>query len=289
MRATFINSLNERITFEEVGCSTPYILKKVEVDNPVLLYSNKGMLQDGETYINNTLDVMEVDIHIALRGKTLGHVQALKDRLYKVFNPKIHQGELVYKDKKVKCIINSVPVFSSNNDNLVEGIINLTAFNPYFTDTYMSSVDIALWQGTFHFPLIIPEDEGIIFGYREPNLIVNVENEGQVPTGMIIEFKAVGKVVNPSLFNINTREFIKINKTMTAGELITVNTNYGSKTVIQKLNGIETSIMNYLDVVGGGDTFLQLDVGDNLFRYDADEGIDNLEVTIHYYNKYLGV
>ena len=50
-------------------------------------------------------------------------------------------------------------------------------------------------------------------GYREPSLIVNTNNIGDVKTGMRIEFKALGTVVNPKLVNIETQDFIKINKT----------------------------------------------------------------------------
>ncbi|APC79646.1 phage tail family protein [Clostridium botulinum] len=126
-------------------------------------------------------------------------------------------------------------------------------------------------------------------GHREPSLIVNVINNGHVKTGMIIEFRARGILKNPSLFNVNTREFIKINKEMVAGERFIINTNCGKKKIIQNLNGIETDILNYLDIVGGGDTFLQLDVGDNLFRYNADSNLDNLEVNIYFSSQYLGV
>jgi len=106
---------------------------------------------------------------------------------------------------------------------------------------------------------------------------------------MVIEFYARGTLKNPSLFNINTREFIKINKSMVAGEKIIVNTNYGKKKITQNINGVKADILNYLDIVGGGDTFLQLDIGDNLFRYDADENLNNLEVSIYFSPQYLGV
>ena len=36
-------------------------------------------------------------------------------------------------------------------------------------------------------------------------------------------------------------------------------------------------------------TFLKLEVGDNLFRYDAEENINNLEVNIYYNPNYLEV
>ncbi len=73
---------------------------------------------------------------------------------------------------------------------------------------------------------------------------------------------------------------------MVAGEIITVNTNVGAKKVIDNLNGVETNILNLIDL---DSTFLQLGVGDNLLRYDADTNLDNLEVNIYYNPFYLGV
>ena len=78
----------------------------------------------------------------------------------------------------------------------------------------------------------------------------------------------------------------KINKTMAAGEIITLTTDFGNKRVESNLNGVTINAFNYIDIES---TFLQLATGDNLFRYDADINIDNLEVTIYYTPQYLGV
>ncbi|GAA0774614.1 hypothetical protein GCM10008908_24760 [Clostridium subterminale] len=127
---------------------------------------------------------------------------------------------------------------------------------------------------------------GIIMGLREPSLIVNALNTGNVESGMIIEFKALGTLANPSILNVETQEFFKVNKSMVAGETITVNTNVGAKKVIDNLNGVETNILNLIDL---DSTFLQLNVGDNLLRYDADTNLNNLEINIYYNPFYLGV
>ena len=66
-------------------------------------------------------------------------------------------------------------------------------------------------------------------GYREPSLIVNVFNNGDVSTGMKIQFKALATVINPSLTNVNTGEYIKINKVLESGEILTVNTGFQNK------------------------------------------------------------
>jgi hypothetical protein len=75
---------------------------------------------------------------------------------------------------------------------------------------------------------------------------------------------------------------------MEAGESITVETG-NSKTVTRKINGVETDYMGKIDIAGGGDDFLELDPGDNLMRYAADDGEDMLEVKIYFNNRYVGV
>jgi hypothetical protein len=103
---------------------------------------------------------------------------------------------------------------------------------------------------------------------------------------MRIVFRALGELENPQLFNVNTREYMKLNYTMQGGDVITVDTSYGAKNIILTRNGVETNIYRYMDV---DSTFLQLDIGDNIFRYDADDGLSNLEVTVYFSQKYLGV
>ena len=88
------------------------------------------------------------------------------------------------------------------------------------------------------------------------------------------------------IFNVNTREYFKINKTMEAGEVITVTTHFQNKRVELNKNGVVSNAFNWIDTTS---TFLQLDVGDNLLRYDSDEGLGNLEVSIWYTPQYLGV
>ena len=73
---------------------------------------------------------------------------------------------------------------------------------------------------------------------------------------------------------------------MARGEKITINTNVGKKYITSNLNGVETKILHLLDFESD---FLQLKKGDNLFRYNADEGIDFLTCNIYYSPKYLGV
>lgn len=275
----------------ELTNSAPFILSGFDTSNSVNIYNNKGMNQDGKTYLENSLDIRDISIEITIISETAEESIAYRKIINTIFNPKLGEGYLIYKDevkeRKSKCIVNKIPYFDKDNDiSLQSCLISLTANNPYWLDLLESKEEIALWKGDFSFELELVAG-GIEFGHREPSLIVNVNNSGDVECGMRIEFKALATLTNPSILNVNTQEYIKINKTMVAGEVISVSTYFGNKKIESALNGATTNAINC--ITDPNITFLQLDVGDNLFRYNADTGLDNLEVNIYYQFQYLGV
>ena len=165
-------------------------------------------------------------------------------------------------------------------------MLSAEAVNPCFVPLDETTIKVALWRAVFKFPLVLKADEPFIVGVREPSKIANIQNSGDIETGMIVEFVAKGEVSNPYLLNLNTREQIKINKTLSKGEVIRVNTNYGKKTVFGTIDGEETNCFSFLDL---DSTFIQLEVGGNEFRWGADSNESNLEVNIIFSTKYLGV
>lgn len=254
------------------------------------------MSQDGKTYLGNTLDIRDISLTLAVMSSNEEESITYRNRVNKVFNPKVNEGWLIYKDnlkeRKIKCIVNKIPYWDKESDIYLQTcLISLTANNPYWTDLLESKEEIALWIGSFSFSADGSDglelvEGGIEFGYRAPSLIVNTNNTGDVECGMRIEFKALATLTNPSLLNVNTGEYIKVIKGMVAGEVISVSTYFGDKKITSTINGVTTNIFNYIDF---NSTFLQLDVGDNLMRYNADTGIDNLEVSIYYMPMFLGV
>lgn len=280
------NSLGAEFEFTNTA---PFLLNKIDTSNDVNVYSIKGMAQDGESYLGNTLDARDISLEVTVIANNKEELINYKDKINKVFNPRNGEGYLIYKDdikeRKIKCIVNKLPYFTVVNGRVNKCLVSLIANNPFWIDISESKEEIALWKGDFSFELEIPFD-GIEMGHREPSLIVNVNNTGDVESGMRIEFKALATLTNPSLLNVNTQEFIKINKTMSAGEIISISTYFGNKNVISTLNGFTINAFNYIDFTS---TFLQLHTGDNLFRYNADTGLDNLEVSLYHENQYLGV
>ena len=171
---------------------------------------------------------------------------------------------------------------------LIEFHIQLECLNPFWREEQEEKEDIASWVPAWEFPCEIEQDnpESMIFGYRAESVIVNCYNEGDVATGMRVRFSALGTVRNPIILNVDTQEFIQLNVTMQTGDIIEVNTVYGSKGAKLIRDGAEIDYFRYVDV---DSTFMQLAIKDNNFRYDADEGVNSLDVAIFYNKEYLGV
>lgn len=262
-------------------------------DSGISLTNNSIVVNKNESkYISSFANGRQISIDYTIIGGE--YVQnKIRDKINRIINPLDNNKELTITvgDKIIKGVVDKIPSYRSNNTTkyFTQDNMNIFCFFPYWCDKKINITKVIKWLGDFSFPLSISKNKGITMGHREKSLIANVINSGQVKTGMIIEFYARGDVLNPSLFNIYTREHIKINKDMVAGEKILVNTNLGQKKILSIRNNIETNILNCIDMQNGGDTFLQLSVGDNFFRYNAEENLNNLEVTIYHLNKYLEV
>ncbi|MFR1708167.1 MAG: phage tail family protein [Clostridium sp.] len=272
----------------DIAKSTSYKLVNIDgIERANLELNTASNAQfDGSVIIGRRIQNRPISITVDYKGE---NKEIERQKLISFFNPK-NKGVLIAEYGGIERAIEyEIEDFNCQLTNIHDDLsftVDLICHNPYWRNIVESKINIALWKGIFKFPLIITQNIGIVMGLREPSLIVNVLNIGDVESGMIIEFKALGTLKNPSLLNVNTGEFLKINKSMVSGEIIKVNTNVGNKKVIKDLNGIETNILNLIDL---DSTFLQLNVGDNLFRYNADENLNNLEISIYYNPYYLGV
>lgn len=177
-----------------------------------------------------------------------------------------------------------------NNDVVCRFKIAGTCPDPLFKEDTETMVAAANTIGMFRFPLVIPREPdppgGLVFGVRQPSLIVHIMNGGAVPVGMRIVFRAMGTVDTPEVINVITKESIKINKVLRAGDEVVVNTSAGAKKVVGIVGGEESNYFRYFDL---DNSWMQLAVGDNAIRYNALSGIDDLEVYIYYRNSYLEV
>lgn len=281
----YTNERGESIIFSHASV---YHLNEVngisDVRNTIYTINSAG--QDGDTYLGNRIESREIEIVGSIKERDKGRMHEFRRKLIRVLNPQ-YAATLTYEygdfKRVIDCKTDGALVFS-RKAIFQDFTVQLLCPNSLWRRENETRDDIATWFGCFAFPVEIPHDWEI--GTRKPSLIVNVYNDGDVKTGIRAEFRALGVVENPSLLNVDTQEFIKLNITLEAGDVLSVSTGCRKKKVTLKRRGIVTNAFRYMDV---DSTYLQLAEGDNLFRYDAESNLENLEVSIYHNDLYLGV
>lgn len=286
-KLTYTNERGESIVFSHASVfHSNEVSGLSDVRNAI--YSINSMGQDGDTYLGNRIEAREIEIVGSINERNKDQMRDYRRKLNRVLNPQ-YSATLTYEygtfKRVIDCKVDNAPVFS-RKAIFQDFTVQLLCLNPFWRKDSKIRDDIATWIGGFEFPEEIPAATGWQVGYRQPSLIVNVLNDGDVKAGIRVEFRSLGIVKNPSLLNVDTQEFIKLNITMEAGDTLSVSTGYGEKEVTLKRGGATTDAFRYLDV---DSSYLQLSVGDNLFRYSAEENLENLEVSIYHDDLYLGV
>lgn len=267
-----------------------YVLRYVDWDAAGASHTtSKGVGQIGEQVDYSTIDPREIEITGHIKASSAEDMEVKKSALYKMCDPRFPFLAMPDTSKQLTCKALNTVKFSYrkllNNDRVAQFTINAIAHDPLFRDAVPRVRKISEWKSNFTWPLVIPA-EGFTFEDHTESLITTLTNHGHVEVGMMIEFTAEASVENPTLTNLDTGEYIKLNRTLAAGETVIVNTNYGQESCISYLGGTETDIINDFDVDG---TFLQAPVGTSTFYYDADSNVNSMTITIRFVQGYLGV
>lgn len=167
--------------------------------------------------------------------------------------------------------------------------ISVICGDPWWKDFVQSINSLEATKGMFYFPYytITPRPVGI----KESIQLLNLINKGNVPSGMTIEITAKGQVVNPIIYNRETREYIGIGNEekpfeMVKGDKVIITTYSNNKKITLIRNAVETNIFNYLIE---GSKFLQVNVGENILTFSTDSGSENLSISFKHYSQYKGV
>lgn len=271
-----------------------YILNSVDWGQVTSTHHSYKYVNQIGVYVTGTsLETRNVEINGWVIAENEAQMTQRKQVLNRFFNPQ-QAIDLMYSVYTLRFLPNTSVRYSAtvaeNNEVVCKFKIEGYCPDPLFSEQVENKVAAASTVGMFHFPLIMSKNPeppgGVVFGLRQPSLIVAIDNAGAVSVGMKIVFKANGTLTGPMLIDVETQKYFKVNKTMQAGERIEIDTAIGQKKIQGILNGVTSNYFKYRDL---DSEWLQLDVGSNLFRYDADANAGNLEVFIYYSNKYLEV
>lgn len=250
------------------------------------IYTQKGLGQYGETITGYRIGPRTIEIQGSFRITDKISVAQLRQNLNNALSPE-ETLEITYDlngiQRKILGIAKSIKFTCTKI--LYDFYISILCPDPLWRDPMETATSIVSWEGAFEFPVEITSDWEI--GRLNKQAEVNVINRGDVTCGCRIVFYATASLTNPSLKNTETEEYIKLKVSLSKGDKLEVTTHYRNKTAyITRANGEKENAIQYLDP---SSTFLQLEIGDNLFSYNADSGKSNLEITIYHDNLYRGV
>lgn len=179
----------------------------------------------------------------------------------------------------------------SNFDALTSGQISIICPDPYWYSTSAVYAYYSQVTGAFHFPF--PEsDAPFPLGIYSTTDNIIIQNDGD-ETGFTIQIEASSSetvpeiaAVTPTIYNADTGEYLQIKGDILKGDIITITTKTGNKTVTLTRNGVDSNIINRLV---SGSKWLSLREGKNTFHVQAVRGVKNLKVTLMHRNAYLGV
>lgn len=256
------------------------------------VYSTEIPSSDGA--IVTSKRVSSIDRTIIAECKSDNPNQSRADAI-QFFNPKYtYEVHMTYRGRTRWCSGEQLGFKASEGNMYRRPTITWTILcaNPYLKSEDNFGQDIAEIVPMFAFPwysALPPKDkskaitnEGAVVSAYKFARSIDITNDGDVSTGMRIIVRALGSVKNPSvrlgdgwirlLTTLNPRDEVIFDVT-SQPPIVTINGENAMHLVDR-----ESSILN-----------LRIDIGDTTLEYDADDGFQNLSVSVYWNKQYLGV
>lgn len=279
-----INTKGECIVF---GMHSPYLLSHIEgLGIPQSdMYSTQAPSQDGSEIHDVLLGDRLITARFTIMCESREDLYKEKRRLMQILNPKLGLLKLIYiNDDRVYRTYGYVDGELDFKERIKNhGVVNVsfTCPNPYWLDeTDMISPLKYIKNNGFAFPIVF-ETKFASMSFKK-----TIVNKGDTDVGCIIEYS--GGAVNPIVKNETTGEYIKVNRSLSNGQKLIINTNEGEETVdIVSTDGTKTNVFNWIDPLS---EFFKLKIGENVISYSSDnETEDEVTINVLYSNKYAGV
>lgn len=283
----FFSLILENIIGEQIDLTTTanrYMVSEIDGLYPptgtVSTSTYAGM--DG-SYLNNAfIEKRNIVISFQMRGI---EIEKRRQALYRVV--KSSRYIKVYYQTSNIDVYTEGYVENCTVDNFggkVSGQISIICPDPYFYSTSAIHAYYSQIGGAFIFPF--PQsDEPFPLGVYSITDNITLQNDGDA-TGFTIQIEALDTARTPTIYNADTGEYLQIKGDLEKGDVITITTKTGNKTVTLTRNGVDSNIINRLVA---GSTWLTLREGLNTFHVTAVRNVKNMRVTLVHTNSFLGV
>lgn len=271
----YVNENGESITFTY---NAGFLINKpVGIDTlQVSLSQATGIDQVGATIQSANVQPRPVTVSGILVGD---FVTTNKEKLLSVVRPDL-TAKFYADDYYLNVRPTSTPTIDPTG-KFAKFQFSVLAAYPYWQKDDSARAVLSGLQYMFKFPWNISRE--CQFAKMMETQFINVPNQGQIPVPITVTFLARGDCLNPKITNVNTGKFMAINKSLVAGERIVVEITHERTYVTSSVDG---DIRGALSLKS---TLNRLDVGDNVLKPEAEEGGNQLEVSIDFATEIVGI
>lgn len=275
---------NERGESLELTHSDAYEVVKIDGLNPPSANINTTAMAggDGSTFNSASLNNRNIVIYLYISRD----VENNRQRLYRYFRNKRkcriffkNANRDVYIDGRVEDV--NPAIFEQKQQVQISVICE----QPYFKSVKSSVYNFSWTVSAFEFPFSI-EESGVEFGTSNSVSSVDIVNNGENEVGVEITLTATGTVLNPKIINVITGGTFALNAELQEGDKAVITTHRGNKKVTLYKDGTARNIMN---TVAKNPDWFSIELGDNVFSYDADVGGEFLAVSFVMTEEFGGV
>lgn len=241
---------------------------------PVNIGTSQGFSQIGETV--ETLAVNGRPIPV--KGVLHQNVNNQKKNMRKIFAPFV-SGKLTFEDGcYTRVFVQDPPSFSPVKD---DGRFTMKFFAPfpYFYGKEEKMIRIGEIIPKFSFPVNYAEHH--IFGELSRSRFASIFNDSDVKVPYGFQIVVNGISTNPTVTNLLTFDFLKINGAFESGDVINVQRDDNNVLTATLTKG-DGTVQDIISLIDDDSTFYELSVGDNLLSVNDDEDGVGMSVTISY-------
>lgn len=229
----------------------------------VTLGKSQGFAQVGETVETQSIGGRSIDV----TGMFFGDIVGGKNNLRNVCAP-LSSGRLIFqKSHYIRVYVKAAPSFSAVKNN---GLFKMQFYAPFpffsaFQESYFLIGGVV---PSFRFPVNYGRTHR--FGTRSNERYVNVVNSGDVRIPYRLVLRSEGVSTNPTLTNITTFAFLKINGIINIGQFITIFRDDNNVLRAELTDGNQVNdVITWID---DESSLFELDPGDNLISANDEEG-----------------
>lgn len=235
----------------------------------VSLGTSQGFGQIGETVKTKSVGGRPIKVN----GCIYSNIVANKNKMRRVFSP-FSSGRLFLNGKYfTRVYVKDAPTFSVQKNNGKFTMVLFAPF-PFFYSNTEKKVSIGEIVPKFHFPVNYATPHK--FGESPDYKYINVINDGDVSVPYSVSLMFYGDSTNPTITNLQTFSFLKINGEFTTGDVVRMYRDSNNVFHAELLSDGTTE--DILSLVDEESDLFELAVGDNLIQANDEQGGASLVV-----------